>query len=102
MSRRIFVDNLNFGTTQETLEELFKTTGKVESVEFPPQSKSKNSLVHAFVVMSSEMEASSAIFALNNTELNGSKLTVTQAGPVTTLRSGFSGARTISERKNRR
>jgi len=103
MSRRVFVDNLGPATTQEALKELFKGMGKVESAVIPLRPESTNSLItHGFVVMSSETEASGAIRALNNTDWNGLKLTVTHAGPVTKLRSGFGGAHTISEHKNRK
>ena len=101
MSRRIFVDNLAPSTTQVALEELFGGTGKVESVVMPPQAGSSKSPVHAFVVMSTETEASRAIHVLNNTNWNGTKLTVTQAGAVAKPRSGFGGGTSIAERRNR-
>lgn len=101
MSRRVFVDNLGPSTTREALEELFSGTGKVESVEIPEQPKSSDSSGHAFIVMSSESEASKAIHTLNNTEWHGSRLTVTQASPPAKQRHGFGGGTTVAERKNR-
>jgi len=90
MRRRIFVDNFAPATTKETLEELFKVTGSVESVMIPPQVTIKKAITHAFVVMESENGATEAIRRLNNSSWNGFRLTVTHAGPVA-AGAGFTG-----------
>ena len=83
-------------TTEASLQTLFHDAGKVESVQIPPG----ESPSHAFVVMECETDAARAIHALNGTQWNGLRLTVTQAGPVAGLR-GFGGGNTLAERRNR-
>ncbi len=98
MSRKIFIDNLGPGTTRASLEELLRTQGKIETVEMP--ATPARSPVHAFVVMSTHSEASTVIRQFNNKQWKGFRLTVTYASDSSTG-SGFSGANTLSERRNK-
>jgi RNA recognition motif-containing protein len=100
MKRRLFVDNFSPDTTPEALEKLFQTSGKVESVTFPPLPISQLPS-HAFVVMTDGPSAAKAIQTLNNTKWNGLRLTVTHAGPSVQVAGGFSGQSTWRERQNK-
>ena len=91
MTRRIFIDNYGPETTRETLEALFRISGPVESVNIPPTVSIKETVKHAFVVMMDSLDAAKAIDRLNNTDWNGSRLTVTFAGPITRVSKGFGG-----------
>ncbi len=100
MSKRIFVDNCAPTTTRESLGELFKGAGTVASVEIPVDKNRGASEVHAFVVMASITEASTAIQMFNGSKWNGHSLTVTRASSHQSP-TGFSGGNNRLERKNR-
>jgi RNA recognition motif-containing protein len=88
MNNKLFIDNLAPNTTRETLEQLFQTTGKVQSVSFPERPDANSS--HAFVVMENPDDVKKAIMALNNKNWNGYRITVTRADKVQASH-GFSG-----------
>ena len=80
MSKRIYVGNLSFQTTENELTSLFKQSGEVESVSIITDRDTGRSKGFGFVEMGSE-GADKAIAALNGTELNGRAMTVNEARP---------------------
>jgi len=80
MSKKIFVGNLSFQTTEADLDGLFGQIGTVESVSIITDRATGRSKGFAFVEMSNE-DADAAIQKLNGTELSGRKLTVNEARP---------------------
>ena len=80
MSKRIFVGNLSFQTTESDLTDLFEQTGQVESVSIITDRDTGRSNGFAFVEMGSE-NADKAIAQFNGSELNGRALTVNEARP---------------------
>lgn len=78
---KIYVGNLNYGTTAETVRELFAEHGEIEDVHLPTDRHTGRPRGFGFVTMPNDNEAQAAINALNGAELEGRRLTVNQARP---------------------
>lgn len=78
---KIYVGNLSYNTTQDSLEERFGAYGKVDEVAIIMDRETGRPRGFAFVTMSNAGEASQAIEALNGVELDGRTLTVNEARP---------------------
>jgi len=78
---KIYVGNLSYNTTQDSLEERFGAYGKVDEVAIIMDRETGRPRGFAFVTMSNANEASQAIEALNGVELDGRTLTVNEARP---------------------
>ncbi len=77
---RIYVGNLSFQTSQETLRAAFEKDGrKVVEVKIVTDRDTGQPRGFAFVEMSSPAEAQAAIAALNGTALDGRTLKVNEA-----------------------
>jgi RNA recognition motif-containing protein len=81
MSKKIFVGNLSFNTTESDLDGLFAQVGPVESVAIITDRMTGRSKGFGFVEMSNE-DADNAIAKLNGTDLGGRALTVNEARPM--------------------
>ena len=77
----IYVGNLSFQTTEETLRPKFEAFGEVASVSVITDKYTGRSRGFAFVEMPSDDQANAAIEGLNGTELDGRSLKVNQARP---------------------
>jgi RNA recognition motif-containing protein len=80
MTKRIFVGNLSYQTTEGDLTGLFEQAGEVESATIITDRDTGRSKGFGFVEMGSE-NAEKAIAQFNGTELNGRSLTVNEARP---------------------
>jgi RNA recognition motif-containing protein len=80
MSKRIYVGNLSYQTTDNDLNNLFGQVGDVESVNIITDRDTGRSKGFGFVEMGNE-DADKAIAQLNGTELNGRSITVNEARP---------------------
>jgi RNA recognition motif-containing protein len=80
MSKRIYVGNLSYQTTEGDLSTLFEQVGQVDSVNIITDRDTGRSKGFAFVEMSGE-DADKAITQLNGTEIGGRALTVNEARP---------------------
>jgi RNA recognition motif-containing protein len=80
MSKRIYVGNLSYQTTEYDLTTLFEQVGQVDSVNLITDRDTGRSKGFAFVEMSGE-DADKAIAQFNGTEINGRALTVNEARP---------------------
>ena len=80
MSKRIFVGNLSYQTTESDITTLFEQAGEVESASIITDRETGRSKGFAFVEMGSD-SADKAITQFNGTELNGRALTVNEARP---------------------
>jgi RNA recognition motif-containing protein len=80
MSKRIYVGNLSYQTTENDLAALFEQVGQVDSVNIITDRDTGRSKGFAFVEMSTE-DAEKAIAQFNGTEVNGRALTVNEARP---------------------
>ncbi len=79
MGNRLYVGNLSYDTTQETLESTFGAIGTVSEVFMPSDRETGRLRGFAFVTMGSADEANSAISQLNGTVLDGRSLKVNEA-----------------------
>lgn len=82
MATKLYVGNLSFETTQDTLRSLFESDGrKVEDVAIVMDRDTGRPRGFAFVQMGSPEDSQSAIQALNGREVEGRTLTVSEAKP---------------------
>jgi cold-inducible RNA-binding protein len=81
MSKKLFVGNLSFQTTEGDVTGTFEKCGAVESVSIITDRDTGRSKGFGFVVME-EQGADKAIATLHGSELNGRILTVNEAKPM--------------------
>jgi cold-inducible RNA-binding protein len=81
MSKKLYVGNLAFQTTSQDLQELFAQAGTVESANVIEDRDTGRSKGFAFVEMSTQEEAASAIEQFNGREVGGRALKVNEARP---------------------
>jgi len=81
MSTKLYVGNLAFQTTSQELQQLFGQAGTVQSASIVEDRDTGRSRGFAFVEMSSQEEAASAIEQFNGKEVGGRTLTVNEAKP---------------------
>ena len=79
MSKKIYVGNLPFSSTEDQIRELFAPHGTVTSVKLITDRDSGQPRGFAFVEM--ENGANEAINAVNNHQLDGRALKVNEARP---------------------
>ena len=96
--KNIFVGNLSFGTSEESVRSLFEAHGTVDRVNIVRDRDTGQPRGFGFVEMSNDSEGQKAIDALNGVDLDGRTLNVNEARPKTE-RSGFGGGR--QQRKSR-
>jgi RNA recognition motif-containing protein len=91
---KLYVGNLSYSTTKETLEKAFSAHGQVVSVNLITDRDSGRPKGFAFVEMSSAEEAEAAKTALNGAEIDGRALNVDIAREREERRpGGFGGGR---------
>ncbi len=81
--KNIFVGNLDFGATEDSLRALFEAHGTVDRVSIMTDRDTGRSRGFAFVEMANADEADRAISALNGANLGGRALNVNEARPKT-------------------
>ena len=81
MSTKLYVGNLAFQTTSTELQDLFAQAGTVESASVVEDRMTGRSRGFAFVEMSTDAEAASAIEQFNGKEVGGRALKVNEAKP---------------------
>ena len=82
MSKKIYVGNLSFQTTESDITQAFSGFGPVESVSIITDRDTGQSKGFGFVEMADQADADKAISALNGTDLDGRNLTVNEARPM--------------------
>jgi cold-inducible RNA-binding protein len=81
MSMKLYVGNLAFETSGESLRQHFAQAGTVESATVIGDRDTGHSRGFGFVEMSSKEEGEAAIARFNGNDLNGRNLTVNAAKP---------------------
>ena len=81
MSTKLYVGNLAFQTTTQELQQLFGQAGTVQSATVVEDRDTGRSRGFAFVEMSSQEEATSAIEQFNGKDVGGRALKVNEAKP---------------------
>ena len=79
MSTRLYVGNLSFNTTSDTIREEFSQLGEVTDVHVVMDCETGRPRGFAFVTMGSPAEASKAINEMNGKMLDGRPLRVNEA-----------------------
>lgn len=90
---RLYVGNLSFSTTEETLQAQFGAYGQVDEVAVITDRDTGRPRGFAFVTMSNDNEGRAAVEALNGTDLDGRTITVNEARPKTEGGGGRGGYR---------
>ena len=81
MGRKLYVGNLPYEIGETELQELFARAGSVESVTVMRDQATGRARGFAFVEMSTDDEAQTAIRELNASQVGGRSLTVNEARP---------------------
>ncbi|MBZ0198521.1 MAG: RNA-binding protein [Ignavibacteriaceae bacterium] len=81
MSTKLFVGSLPWSVSDEQLQSAFEAHGQVVSAKVITDRETGKSRGFGFVEMENEAEASSAIQALNGSELSGRSIVVSEAKP---------------------
>jgi RNA recognition motif-containing protein len=91
MSKKIYVGNLSFQTTETELNDAFAQHGSVEAVTIIADRETGRSKGFGFVTMAEG--ADKAIAQLSGSQLNGRVLTVNEAKPMVKREFGGGGGR---------
>jgi RNA recognition motif-containing protein len=79
MATKLFVGSLSWGVTDDQLKDFFSTAGTVVSAKVITDRETNRSRGFGFVEMSSDEEAKAAIQQLNEKELDGRAIAVSEA-----------------------
>jgi len=79
--KNIFVGNLSYTATEDSVRSMFEEFGPVERVSIVTDRDTGQAKGFGFVEMSGDAEAERAISSLSGRELNGRALTVNEARP---------------------
>ena len=81
MATKLFVGSLSWGVTDDQLKDFFAAAGTVVSAKVIVDRDTNRSKGFGFVEMSSDDEAKKAVDELNNKELDGRAINVSEARP---------------------
>ncbi|MDH3196669.1 MAG: RNA-binding protein [Candidatus Krumholzibacteria bacterium] len=96
---KIYVGNLSYTTTEETLREQFSQHGTVDEVTVVKDRETGRSRGFAFVTMPNASEATAAMEAVNGTDIDGRAVSANEARPKRSDdRGGRGGGRGGSQR----
>ena len=79
---KLYIGNLSFDVTEETLKEAFSEFGSIEEATIIKDKFSGKSKGFAFITFSDDEAAKKAIAAMNEKELEGRNLKVSEAKPM--------------------
>lgn len=91
MGNKIYVGNLPFSATSESLNEMFAKFGTVTSAKIVMDRDTGRSKGFGFVEMTDASEADAAIEKLHGSDMGGRNLTVNEAKPMEPRSGGFGG-----------
>jgi RNA recognition motif-containing protein len=81
MTQKVYIGNLSYETTEETLRTLFAEYGQIESVDLVTDRYTGRSRGFAFVEMSTEQAAQQAMSGLNGKQVDDREIKVDKANP---------------------
>ena len=81
MAKKLYIGNMSYDTTEDTLRDLFAGVGEVESVNIITDRRSGRPRGFGFVEMATEEEAQAAISQLNGATLDDRQISVAEARP---------------------
>lgn len=79
MGTRLYVGNLSFNTSQDSITAAFSGSGEVREVSMPTDRETGQPRGFAFVTMGTEQQANAAISSMNGQMLDGRSLKVNEA-----------------------
>jgi len=79
MGKRLYVGNLPFSATEDSMKEAFSQFGAVESVTLIMDNQTGQSKGFGFVELATQQEANDAIAKMNGYEMDGRTLKVSEA-----------------------
>lgn len=82
MGKKLYVGNLVFSATDQTLLDTFSQCGTVDSAKIIMDRESGRSKGFGFVEMSTDAEAQAAIKRFDGADFNGRPMTVNEAKPM--------------------
>jgi cold-inducible RNA-binding protein len=91
MTQKVYVGNLSYNTTEDTLRTLFAEYGEIESVNLITDGGTGRPKGFAFVEMATEQAAKAAISGLNGKSVDDREIKVDKANPPRERRSGDRG-----------
>jgi cold-inducible RNA-binding protein len=91
MTNNLYVGNLSYETTEDTLRTLFAEYGQIESVNLISDRYTGRSRGFAFVEMSTEQAAQQAMSGLNGKQVDERDIKVDKAKPKSDSREGDRG-----------
>jgi RNA recognition motif-containing protein len=89
--KNIYVGNLSFGATEDSVRSLFETHGTVTRVNICTDRDTGQPRGFGFVEMANDAEGEKAIAAVNGIDLDGRTLSVNEARPKTERSGGGGG-----------
>ncbi len=89
--KNIYVGNLSFGATEESVRALFESYGAVDRVNIVTDRETGRPRGFGFVEMANDAEGSKAIAGVNGKDLDGRTLNVNEARPKTDRAGGGGG-----------
>lgn len=82
MSKKLYIGNLPYSATDQSLTDKFSECGTVNSAKVIMDRDSGRSKGFAFVEMSTDSEAATSISRFNGTDLDGRAMNVSEAKPM--------------------
>lgn len=79
MSRRLYVGNLNFNTSEDALRDAFTAFGQIKSVKIVTDRETGKSRGFGFVEFAADADAATAMSTMHGMEVDLRKLIVNEA-----------------------
>jgi RNA recognition motif-containing protein len=93
MGKKLYVGNLPYAVTDDSLKAVFEQAGTVESAKVVMDRETGRCKGFGFVEMSTDQEAEEAINKLNNADFEGRPMRVSEAKPQEPRSGGGGGSR---------
>lgn len=93
MGKKLYVGNLSFNVDSDQLAQVFAEFGTVDSANVITDRETGRSKGFAFVEMSAESEAQTALQKLNGADLSGRAMNISEAKPQAPREGGGGGRR---------
>ncbi|HLE00106.1 MAG TPA: RNA-binding protein [Bdellovibrionota bacterium] len=91
MGKKLYVGNLPFSASDESLQQIFAQVGTVESAKIIQDRDTGRSKGFGFVEMATDQEAADAITKFNGADYEGRPMTVSEARPQAPREGGRGG-----------